>query len=368
MDDLALGWRTALLLVISLQLLVVAGLLWMRRFDFLANGLLASLMIVIALTLIPQIIGFAGFYDAFPWLSFAPLQNELLVGPLIFAYAYSLATGRFPKFMWLMVLPGTFDFIYQIYWFVQPIDTRWARVGDFHSNIYSPARTGFTFMLTIAGLAGAGRVYLWHRKFMRNYSSAAAEFDPRWLPVFLFICGFILITFTTVEVVNLFFERLDYFDTYAFHVLLALSCWAMGQAALVMQSERFPRISTVGIAGEDLPKGRDWIRDAQKLRQQILDENWHLEPRLSAPELARRVGTNDSYLSRTVNQGAGVNFNRFVNEIRIEAVKSRLADGSEDVLRAALDCGFNSKATFNRVFKDIVGETPAAYRTRNWDD
>jgi len=109
---------------------------------------------------------------------------------------------------------------------------------------------------------------------------------------------------------------------------------------------------------------RDWALEAQTLRDRILAAGWHLEPRLSSPELARRVGTNETYLSRTVNQGAGANFNRFINEIRVDEVKRKLLTDGPDVLAIALDSGFNSKATFNRVFKDISGETPAALRTR----
>ncbi|WP_421790340.1 helix-turn-helix domain-containing protein [Hyphobacterium sp.] len=365
MDELVFGWRTALLLLVFGQLVLAAILLMLRKFDRLANWILAALLLVIGFALIPQIIGFAGFYDSFPWLSFAPFQVELLAGPLIWLYATALTRGRLPHWVWLVLVPGAVDFLYQSYWFLQPFETRWERIGAFHSGFYWPARTWLAIGLTYAGLFAAWRAYQSHRQFINDYSSAAAEFDPRWLPVFLGICGVVLAAWSATEFTNSFITRLNYFDSYPLHVLVALSFWGMGQAALILQREAFPKITDVVDKNNPREPGRDWGREADILRQRIRDENWHLEPRLSAPDLARRIGTNESYLSRTVNQGAGVNFNRFVNEIRVEAVKSSLQEGTNDVLAAALDSGFNSKATFNRVFKEIAGQTPAAFRAEN---
>lgn len=45
-------------------------------------------------------------------------------------------------------------------------------------------------------------------------------------------------------------------------------------------------------------------------------------------------------------------------------IKQRLDDGEAEnfsILGIASDCGFNSKASFNRVFKKITGSTPSAY-------
>ena len=59
-----------------------------------------------------------------------------------------------------------------------------------------------------------------------------------------------------------------------------------------------------------------------------------------------------------------MNFNDFVNQFRVAAIKERLAQGEHlqfTLLAIALECGFNSKATFNRVFKKWEGKTPGQY-------
>jgi AraC-like DNA-binding protein len=62
-----------------------------------------------------------------------------------------------------------------------------------------------------------------------------------------------------------------------------------------------------------------------------------------------------------INQGFQQNFNDFINNYRIEAVKQKLQLGeqkTQTLLGIAYDCGFNSKATFNRAFKKVTGVSP----------
>jgi AraC-like DNA-binding protein len=70
-------------------------------------------------------------------------------------------------------------------------------------------------------------------------------------------------------------------------------------------------------------------------------------------------------LSQAINERTGQNFYDFVNFYRVETVKERLKDPEKrdmNVLHIAFDAGFNTKATFNAVFKKSTGLTPSQYR------
>jgi AraC-like DNA-binding protein len=85
------------------------------------------------------------------------------------------------------------------------------------------------------------------------------------------------------------------------------------------------------------------------------------DPELSLTQMAKQLGTNPSLLSKIINQGFQQNFNDFINNYRIEAVKEKLQSGeqkTQTLLGIAYDCGFNSKATFNRAFKKVNGVSP----------
>ena len=74
------------------------------------------------------------------------------------------------------------------------------------------------------------------------------------------------------------------------------------------------------------------------------------------------------HITQTINSQSGKNFYQFVNEYRLEAVKKMLVDTSFDhwsILGIALECGFNSKSSFNTFFKQQTGVTPSVFRREN---
>ena len=98
-----------------------------------------------------------------------------------------------------------------------------------------------------------------------------------------------------------------------------------------------------------------------KLLALMTDEQPWLEPELTLAELAHRLRTNTSLLSHVINTGCGQNFNDFVNSYRVAEAGRKLQDprlAHYSLVGIALESGFNSKSTFNRVFKKLSGRTP----------
>jgi AraC-like DNA-binding protein len=101
-----------------------------------------------------------------------------------------------------------------------------------------------------------------------------------------------------------------------------------------------------------------------KIEQLFIEQKLYLEPELSLSDLATKLKTNTSVLSAAINQNFGKNFNDFVNEYRVEEVKRLLKDPTYahlSLLGVALECGFNSKSTFNRAFKKFTGQSPKEF-------
>nr|WP_262921307.1 helix-turn-helix domain-containing protein [Maribellus maritimus] len=69
-------------------------------------------------------------------------------------------------------------------------------------------------------------------------------------------------------------------------------------------------------------------------------------------------------LSQVINRSQNKNFYKLMNEYRIREVKEKLENKEYKnltVLGIAFECGFNSKTTFNRIFKEETGMTPTNY-------
>ena len=87
---------------------------------------------------------------------------------------------------------------------------------------------------------------------------------------------------------------------------------------------------------------------------------------LTLDKLATYTKNNKYHISETLNHYLHKPFYTFVNEYRIEYVKEQMKilvmkDYEINMLSLAYEAGFNSKSSFNRYFKEIVGETPSSY-------
>ena len=98
-----------------------------------------------------------------------------------------------------------------------------------------------------------------------------------------------------------------------------------------------------------------------KISHAVIDNQAFQNPELSLTELAQQLQTNPSLLSKMINRGFAMNFNDFINYYRVQAVIAELHLGrhkAQTLMSIAYDCGFNSKATFNRAFKKATGHNP----------
>jgi len=88
----------------------------------------------------------------------------------------------------------------------------------------------------------------------------------------------------------------------------------------------------------------------------------YLNPRLSLSDLSRELDISSNQLSQIINQQAGVNFHDFVNKYRVdEFLQNANSNKSFSLLALALDSGFNSKSSFNYIFKKQKGISPSQY-------
>ena len=89
---------------------------------------------------------------------------------------------------------------------------------------------------------------------------------------------------------------------------------------------------------------------------------------LSLTELATILDLSPRKLSNLINNYLQQNFVGFINEFRIELAKSRLAntnDQNETILEIMYEVGFNSKSSFNTIFKQYTGQTPSEFKKKH---
>lgn len=91
-----------------------------------------------------------------------------------------------------------------------------------------------------------------------------------------------------------------------------------------------------------------------------IEENYAAD--ISLKEMANALGYNQEYVSRRFNTGLGVHFKTMLHQYRCEKAQQLLIDTEESIATIAMECGFQSIRTFNRVFKELMGKSPSYFR------
>jgi AraC-like DNA-binding protein len=99
--------------------------------------------------------------------------------------------------------------------------------------------------------------------------------------------------------------------------------------------------------------------------QELLAGGVHREMRLNRARLAKKAGIGEHHLSRVINHHFKKSFNELINSYRIDEAKQRLKNEQTPITTIAFEVGFNSIASFNRVFKESVGVSPTEFRASN---
>lgn len=92
------------------------------------------------------------------------------------------------------------------------------------------------------------------------------------------------------------------------------------------------------------------------------------DPGLDLAQVSEKSGIPMHHLSQVINDRINQNFYLFVNGYRVREAMSRLKNvktSDDKLIKIAFDSGFNSIATFNRVFKNINGQSPSQFRKKN---
>lgn len=108
----------------------------------------------------------------------------------------------------------------------------------------------------------------------------------------------------------------------------------------------------------------DDLAELDRLHAAFVQDSLHTQCKLTLEELAAKLHLPPRYVSYLINTYCASNFNNFVNCFRVEEVIRKLGDPKEQhktVLALAFESGFNSKSTFNQVFRQQTGKSPSQY-------
>lgn len=361
--------RSILCFIAILQGLVFAILLINRGFreKNKADLWLALLLFLLCSALITPFIGFANVYDLNQWLTYFPFSVAYSYGVCVWFYTVNLTDSKrqFRLKDWLFFIPSFVYLAFRFFLFAQTLEWK-----AWFADNYGKYLEIFVFATELAWnltfLYFSITHYQKYRQWLNQNFSDTEKVNFDWLRNFLYIFTSVLILSAFFDFTNSFLFKLTYIQYFYFEIVLSFVTYYLAIAGYLRSKTIELNFTETNSEEIEVPKTllpeKDLEKLKDKLRNLMQNEKVFLEPNLTLNDLSKKLGVNSTVLSFTINNGFGKNFNDFVNEFRINEVKEKLktADNST-LLSVALDCGFNSKATFNRAFKKFTSVSPKEF-------
>ncbi len=219
--QLHFGWRVALLGLCSVQLLTLAFAVGRQDANRSANRLLAAVLIVLTGVITPYSIGFAGAYDAWRWLTFAPFAIPLALPPLLFGYTHALVRGRLPDRFVLHLVPPALQLAYALFCFALPLDLKWDWYTGGHNGFVSPLfEVALLVSLSLYAAVSLRRLHN-YRRDLAEARSDDDRFAAAWLSRVIVALVAVLVGYAAFTVWDWISGGIDYFQETGLYLGLA---------------------------------------------------------------------------------------------------------------------------------------------------
>ena len=365
------GFLETLILLGSLQGFIISVVLFLSKNSRQSNRILAVLIFLMSLASFNLYMTGSTWYGHSPIITFLsnfiPMIIIMPVGPLIYFYVRSFSDPafKFNKKYRIHFYPVLIDLVPYltalfyvtglIFKFLPKNDAPWGHFIDQY-DVYSdiPRWLSVSIYLWVANkyLKSNSKAIPWLKQFIRMFT----VFQVIWL---CYLIPYVIPRFSN--------RLLDFFDWYPVYIPMSVLIYWLGiKGYIVSQAQNENRRNRKSSQLDSQ------ISEAlvERLKKVMEEEKPWMDPALNLSMLSTYTGIPAKSISAVLNQHMNKSFNEFINSYRIAAIKSRLLSSTNKNLTIAglaYECGFNSQPTFQRAFKNIQGESPSEFLSKNLD-
>jgi len=361
------------------QSLFAALIIFTKDSKQLSDKFMALWLLIIASELISALIK-----EKIGIIPFIPII-PFLFGPIMFFYVRTMV-GEKNKMLrtdWLHFAPFLLFLIISIIFFRNP-DFNTPNILQTDSFLSLRIFIGVSFVCSIVLYTIIVFVYL--RRYSHNlkniFSFKSEKITLNWVKI-LTVCFSILPIFTILHGIgHVFIGEPVVYENYGVlkhqymgftGFIFLYSYFGIKQPTLFSNQEKLKQSTQDNEAeSNNLSKyERSGLKeeDARRYLKQLIDyveiEKPYLNGTLSIQDISIELNISRHYLTQIINEKLEKNFYTFINEYRVEEFKKRISDNNNKhitLIGIAYDSGFNSKSSFNIVFKSITGMTPSGYK------
>jgi len=394
---------------ISFLLALLAGsiLMWVNKEQHHTNRMLALLLFILSVHNLFCVLIYSKVILQFPWLYRTATPTTLLIAPTAYIYVRSILLGelKFRKRDWMLLIPAVLAVINFMQFYIMPIEEKRQLLTVLLNSrsLHTSSNEGILPILMYAILRIAWSTifivlnYQLINRFKKQMSLQALNDNKdllKWLYTLNGLLVGILITAllfifiapifkTNFSLVDLFFSmtvivicfhlfirpKLLYGVFLPHHVLLQMELAnTVTEDNLIRSSltseHEITLVMDQDVLQEFAIKDKEGIKYKLQLEVFFIEKRPFLQVDYSLEKLVIDLKIPRYIISAFINQEYGIGFREFLNRYRVDFFKANLENPSWKNLTLeaiAEECGFISRSTFIKNFKQISGQTPSEY-------
>lgn len=357
----------------AIQALFLFLVLLIRKNNRMANRFLSLYLVFAALDLFELYLGARGIYGSARPYQLSIIPYSFIFGPSMFLYI-ALLTARintFSKKYLLLYAPFVVTLAINLNLCIAFDTHQLPEVVLYTNIIINGSGLLFEVILYTLSLLMLQKYISRLKEYFSDIDSLKLSFIRAGLMILIVSVFFIFFPFTHGHVRH----EHEIFDVIA--ILTGLSLVFLIAFFAILQPEIFKRVRIIEKAvphdEEALHPKYEKLRLSpskeneyvKKLQKCMTEKKPYLNEELTLQNLADELSMTTHHLSMILNIHFKQNFYNFINSYRVDEVKLKLAlpdYKDQNILTIACSAGFNSKSTFNTMFKKYTGTTPKEYR------
>jgi AraC-like DNA-binding protein len=369
-----------LLLVGAIQGAILAIVLFFLKKNKLGSRILGILTLCWSLSTLWHTFQGTSFSTDFPHLLKIVSALPLMIYPLLYLYVkyFVSAAKRISKYDFLHFLP----YIIRMLIYIPFYSMSAAEKLEIYRNpllFYTVCDLMVNITIITQGIIYSILSYRIVKKFGANIQDNYSSIEKLvldWLNVWI-VLGLLSLLFGVIA--TIFFGKMniyhDFFDVV--FLIYVITIYVISYKTL-LQPELFKYVREIDFKLPGKFNNKQPFTDQnntdyedtvvndiyQKLSLYLEEEKPYLNPELKLRNLVDDLNFTRHQLSNVINTKFGKNFYELINDYRLKETIAKF-DSNEfsnhTIESIAYSCGFNSKATFHRIFKKNMGTTPTSY-------
>ena len=360
--------------------LFLAALLFTKKRRTVSDTILASFFMLFGLNIFLSYVEAYNRQNGFPYPMFiftaAPLL--LLHGPFLWLYIKSLTDQYFKlKPIYLINLLPFAAMVTQhaLYVYVLPTEQKieYILAESFKDSFSYPFFLILIALSPIFYFSLGLRLIKGYKRKIEGFFSQTAGIDLKWLNIIVGSWILLSVLINSIFVIDLIvpiapFGIMQFFSfIFAAVYVIFIGFYGLRQENIFLSNSINLNLETAisnPINGNSKPLQENEKVFIQILLKHMVEQKPYLQPDITLKGLSDELKVSSEFLSEIINADLNKNFFDFINHYRIEEFKGQCRNDKNkhlNIIGLAFNCGFNSKATFNRVFKKATGLTPSEY-------